>query len=64
MKALFSIELNFVVKTVWFPRVSEERNRDDLAKSVNLESTAAHGTDNGRIMYHLHLNSLFDASEI
>ena len=64
MKALLSIELNFVVKTVRLPRVSEERNGDDLSKSVNLESTAAHGTDNGCIMYDLHLNSLLDASEI
>ena len=64
MKALFSVELYFVVKTVRFPGVSEERNGDDLAKSVNLESTAAHGTDNGCIMYDLDLNSLLDASEI
>ena len=64
MKALFSVKLNFVIKAVRFPRIGEERNRDDLAKSVNLKSTAAHGTDNGCIMNDLDLNTFLNAPEI
>ena len=64
MKSLLSVKLYFVIEAVWFPRIGEKWDGDDFAKSVDLESTAAHGTDNGCIMNHLHLNSLLNASKI
>ena len=56
--------LNLWIEGGRFPTVREERNGNDLAKSIDLEAAASHGTHYRCVVDHIDLDPSLDASEI
>lgn len=64
MEASHSIALYLGIEGVWLPCLCKERNRHYFAETVDLKSAASECRHNRRIMDHVDLDSLLDASQV
>ena len=57
MQSKTVVLLDFLVKAHWTPLFGEERNRNSLAKRVELQTTATDGVHDRRVVNDLDFNA-------